>query len=90
LAKAGKGKFCRKASFFSGVVSVRSFEGALCNHPGVAALATKLCKGVDGFDDSGCAKNAKKVLAGKNPEVVIEQQKATDSNLAEVAASVGE
>ena len=90
LAMAGKDKFCRKASFFSGVVSVRSFEGALCTHPGVAAIATKICGKVEGFAESKCATNAKKALAGKDPETVLEQEKAKDPTIAEVAQSVGE
>src|SRR5690606_7348159 len=78
LAKAGKQKFCRQGSFFSGVISVRSFEGALCLHPGVAALAMKVCKKDDGFMDSKCAKNAQNAIGSKNPDTVLAEEKAKD------------
>lgn len=90
LAKTGKSKFCRKASFWEGIVSVRSFEGALCLNKGVAAIAMKLCKKTPGFMESGCAINARRVLGGQNEDTVIQQEKAADPTIEEIATSVGE
>lgn len=55
--------FCRKGAFFSGVKSVRSFNGAECKTEMGASIAYMLCgtfnDGSDSFSSSQCAKEAK-------------------------------
>lgn len=71
---AGKDKFCRKGSFFSGTFSIRSLDGAFCNDRGIAALAEKLCVGIEDYENSKCHKNAVKTLAGQSATKVLEEE----------------
>lgn len=79
IKKKGSPKeICKKASFFSGVVTIRSFEGALCKNKVVAAVAEQICpNAASDYMDSGCHKEAVKALAGKTPAQVTEEAKAT-------------
>ena len=59
--KGMRDRLCKKASLFSGKVSLRSFNGNLCVGP-LGALALLTCKdysdGDGPFKDSACYKNA--------------------------------
>lgn len=65
VAKKGGGAMCKKGNILNGIVSLRSFSGALCNATqGTAgfAIATCLESNTDDFRNSGCFKNAVKKL----------------------------
>jgi len=67
-----KKALCKKGSFFSGKISLRSFEGKLCVGP-LGAFALLTCKGYsdgDGpFTDSSCYKKAISSVGGGDPDV---------------------
>jgi hypothetical protein len=73
VQKNGVGVLCRKASARSGIFSLRSFEGNLCKTDYLAALAEAICAepDTDDYKNSGCHKNAQKVLQGKDPTEVL-------------------
>lgn len=58
--KAWQDKLCKKASFFSGDISLRSGKGILCKTETVGVFAMSLCYGYSDFKSSGCYKNASK------------------------------
>ena len=65
IAKKGASKMCIKGNIFNGVVSIRSFEGNLCNaSAGTAGLALATCleANTEKFNESGCFKKAVKKL----------------------------
>lgn len=68
-------KICRKASFFGGVFSVRSFEGRACSVRLVAAFAESICpdKASD-YMSSQCHTQAEKVLGGEDPHLVLSEE----------------
>lgn len=55
-----KSLMCEKASF-PAKFSIRSGSGVACKEVKIALLALKVCGGYKDFDESGCAKNAKKI-----------------------------
>lgn len=55
-----KSSLCKKASFFGLKYSLRSADGIACKDKHIGAIALKICKGYEDFDDSHCAKNAEK------------------------------
>ncbi len=81
---SGKQNFCRKGSFFSGIVSVRSFKGALCDRKSIALVALKRCPGIDGFEDSDCFKKAQKFTQGKTVNQAIVESAKEDPEIAEL------
>lgn len=82
IKKKGSPKeICKKASFFSGVFTIRSGGGVICKNKIVAAVAEKICPdAASDYMDSGCHKEAVKALAGKTPAQVTEEAKATGTS----------
>lgn len=89
IAGASGGKFCEKASFFSGKFTVRSLNGEFCNHRSIAAIALKKCSGKSDFDNSQCAKNAKKVLGKQTVDQAVAEAVDTDPQMKELVQEVG-
>jgi len=89
LEKVKPGTMCKKASFFSGNFTARSFDGVACSNPGFAAYVKKKCSGVDDFDTSSCAKKMRIALAGKNAEKLLKEEAKENKTLAKAAKEDG-
>ena len=76
-------KICRKASFFGGVFSIRSFEGRACSIKLIGAFAETVCpeKATD-YMGSQCHGIAVKALVGQDPQMVLAQEISKISNSA--------
>lgn len=64
LKNNSKLEFCGKGDAKKGIFSIRSFSGDPCKQSYAASAAIVVCwkANKDGFRDSGCVKNARKVL----------------------------
>ena len=97
VAKKGASKMCIKGSFFNGVVSIRSFEGRLCDaSAGTAGFALSSCleANTDKFKESGCFKRAtaKLGLTGteNNAEILEKANEAMAAEVTKVGSSVAQ
>src|SRR5260221_1487871 len=61
----GKVYGCRKGEIAKGIISIRSFEGRLCQIKAVQAYAWKFCQNEEGFKESKCAKNIPASIKGE-------------------------
>lgn len=69
----GVNGLCKKASFFGGVFSLRSFEGRACSIKYIGALAEKICPGIEKYEESGCHKKALAALNGQDPTEALKE-----------------
>ena len=76
-------KICRKASFFGGVFSIRSFEGRACSIKLIGAFAETVCPEKAGdYMSSQCHGIALKALGGQDSRIVLAQEINKISNSA--------
>ena len=76
-------KICRKASFFGGVFSIRSFEGRACSIKLIGAFAETVCPEKAGdYMSSQCHGIAVKALGGQDPQMVLALEISKISNSA--------
>ena len=76
-------KICRKASFFGGVFSIRSFEGRACSIKLIGAFAETVCPEKAGdYMSSQCHGIAVKALGGQDARIVLAQEISKISNSA--------
>ena len=76
-------KICRKASFFGGVFSIRSFEGRACSIKLIGAFAETVCpQKASDYMGSQCHGIAVKALGGQDPQMVLALEISKISNSA--------